>query len=124
MEKTQTPRCIFLPKFHTLSVVYGTQIPSKSAAKYLGVVFHPNLRMSKSIKMAVEEKKMGINIGYLMPDVRHLNNSKRKLPSYVVYLTLLCGAPAWRGRHQDGRNTYVNILEHVQRKVIDHLEQP
>lgn len=47
----------FLPKFHTLSVVYGTQIPSKSAAKYLGVVFHPNLRMSKSIKMAVEEKK-------------------------------------------------------------------
>lgn len=67
-KKTQTPRCIFLPKFHTLSVVYGTQIPSKSAAKYLGVVFHPNLRMSQSIKMAVEEKKNGHK--YRLPDAR------------------------------------------------------
>lgn len=97
--------------------VAGVQTKSKDSAKYLGVLFDKNMRMTAHIrKVAEKAEKTATNLGRLMPNISGPKNDKRKLLGAVVYSTLFYGIPAWVDVLRF--NKYRNRLEKVQRKVM------
>lgn len=97
--------------------VCGTEIKSKESAKYLGVYFDKNIRMTENIKKVAEKAgKVATNLGRVMPNVGGPQNCKRKLLATVVYSTLFYGIPAWVESAQIRK--YNQKLEKVQRQVM------
>lgn len=92
-------------------------IKSKDAAKYLGVVFDKNMRMTAHIKNVAEKaEKVATNLGRIMPNIKGPHNCKRKLLATVVYSTLFYGIPVWGEVLKFQK--YRLKLEKVQRKVM------
>lgn len=97
--------------------VAGVQTKSKASAKYLGVIFDQNMKMTTHIRNVSEKaEKVATNLGRLMPNVRGPKNCKRKLLGAVVYSTLFYAIPAWVDVLRFKK--YRNRIEKVQRKVM------
>ncbi|KAI5731894.1 hypothetical protein M8J77_018009 [Diaphorina citri] len=93
------------------------QISSKPSAKYLGVFFDRNMRMTTHIrKVAEKAEKVATNLSRLMPNINGPKNCKRKLLGSVVYSTLFYGIPAWVDVLQYQK--YRTRVEKVQRKIM------
>lgn len=97
--------------------ISGVRITSKDSAKYLGVWFDKDMRMTDHIrKISTKAEKIAANLARLMPNINGPQNHKRKILASVVYSTLFYGVPAWVETAQTKKYRY--RLEKVQRKII------
>lgn len=97
--------------------VGGIRVETKEAAKYLGVMFDKNMRMTTHIaKVAEKAGKVAANLGRIMPNVSGPNNAKRKILATVAYSTLFYAVPIWGKTTQMAK--YRGKLEKVQRRIM------
>lgn len=100
--------------------VAGIRTKSTESAKYLGVLFERNMRMTKHLRSVAEKaERIATNLGRLMPNISGPKNCKRKLLGAVVYSTLFYGIPAWADVLK--YKVYRLRLEKVQRKIMLRL---
>lgn len=95
----------------------GIRVTSKESAKYLGIWFDRDLRMTDHIrKTSARAEEVASNIARLMPNINGPQNAKRKILASVVYSKLFYGVPVWVGTAQIKK--YRLRLEKTQRKVM------
>lgn len=120
-EKTEVVLLVSKRMCREITVKVGNvEVMSKKSAKYLGVVFDENLRMTEHIKYVTSKAQKVIGmLSKIMPNIKGPDNPKRKILATVVYSTLLYGVPAW-GKVTKWKK-YVNLLQQIQRKVMARL---